>query len=91
MPAPHQYTLRRTWPEERRENDFTFRWNGHNVGRTYLDPGGKFWSWSIYGINLRGPLPEGTQVQGMGDTLDATKILFKMNWEKLIAGGSTRL
>jgi len=39
--------------------------------------------WSIYGINLRGPLPEGVVVQGLADDFEAAKAAFKGSWERL--------
>lgn len=68
------YTLRRTGLSNR-EDDFVFRFNGHDVGRTYAEstPQGLRWYWSVYGINLRGPIPEGVVVQGLADDLPAAK------------------
>ena len=65
--------------------------NGRDVGRTYADstPNGPRWYWSIYGVNLRGPLPLGVEVQG-ADDLEAAKTVFKDNWERLLAAGSVK-
>ena len=63
-----KYTLRAT--DLGSPDDFVFRFNGRYVGRTYamaLRTG------SIYGINLRGPLPSGVEVQGLADDLKAAK------------------
>lgn len=46
--------------------------------------------WSIYGINLRGPLPPGVEVQGLADDLAAAGAAFKENWAKLLAAGSLK-
>jgi len=70
-----------------RPNDFVFRYIDRDVGRTYADgtPNGPRWYWSIYGLNLRGPFPEGAELQGLADDLEAAKAAFKANWEKLLA------
>ena len=70
--APDQYTLRPTDLGSTKD-DFVFRFNGRDVGRTYADgtPVGPRWYWSIYGINLRGPLPDGVVVEGLADDLEA--------------------
>ena len=85
------YTLRRTGLSNRKE-DFVFRFNGRDVGRTYAEktPEGPRWYWSIYGINLRGPLPEGVVLQGLADGLAAAGATFKTNWEKLLAAGTVQ-
>ncbi len=82
-----RYTLRQT-DLGSPNDDFVFRFNGRDVGRTYAvaTPAGLRWSWSIYGINLRGPLPPGVEVQGLADDLAAAGAAFKANWEKLLAG-----
>jgi hypothetical protein len=89
--TPDKYTLRRTGLSNR-EDDFVFRFNGHDVGRTYAQttPLGPRWYWSIYGINLRGPMPRGVVVQGLAEDLAAAKAVFKLNWEKLLAAGTVR-
>ncbi len=86
-----RYTLRRTGLSNRKD-DFVFRFNGRDVGRTYADatPNGPRCYWSIYGINLRGPLPLGVEVQGLADDLEAAKATFKTNWEKLLAAGTAQ-
>ena len=86
-----RYTLRRTGLSNRKD-DFVFRYNGRDVGRAYADgtPNGLRWYWSIYGINLRGPLPDGVVVQGLAADLEAAKTTFKANWEKLLAAGSVK-
>jgi len=83
----NKYSLRRTGLSSRTD-DFVFRFNGCDVGRTYAEktPQGPRWYWSIYGINLRGPLPQGVVVQGLADDLAAAKATFKANWEKLRDG-----
>ena len=53
-------------------------------------PQGPRWYWSIYGINLRGPLPEGVVVQGLADDLAAAGTAFEENWEKLLGAGSVK-
>ena len=80
---------RQTW---RQPDDFVFRFNGSDVGRTYADgtPQGPRWYWSIFGINLRGPLPAGVVVQGLADDLEAAKTVFKDNWERLLAASSVK-
>jgi hypothetical protein len=90
---PDKYALRPTDLGSRRKNDdFVFRFNGHDVGRTYADGTavGPRWYLSIYGINLRGPLPEGLVVQGLADDLAAAKAAFKANWERLLSAGSVK-
>ena len=89
--APDKYTLRPTDLGSPKD-DFVFRFNGRDVGRTYADgtPQGPRWFWSIYGINFRGPLPEGVVVQGLADDLAAAGAAFKANWEKLLAAGSVK-
>ncbi len=86
-----RYTLRQT-DLGSPNDDFVFRFNGRDVGRTYAvaTPAGLRWSWSIYGINLRGPLPPGVEVQGLADDLAAAGAAFKANWEKLLAAGSVK-
>ena len=88
MTPPEKYTLRPTGLGGK--DDFEFRFNGRDVGRTYAEktPNGPRWYWSIYGINLRGPLPTGVVLQGLADDLSAAKAIFRANWEKLLAAGS---
>jgi hypothetical protein len=81
-----KYTLRPTdlgIPKD----DFVFRFNGRDVGRTYADgtPVGPRWYWSIYGINLRGIIPQEVVLQGLAEDLAGAKAAFKANWEKLLA------
>ncbi len=82
---PDKYTLRPTDLGSPKD-DFEFRFNGCDVGRTYAKstPQGPRWHWSIYGLNLRGPFPQGVQLQGLADDLEAAKGAFKANWEKLL-------
>jgi hypothetical protein len=89
--APGKYTLRLTGLGKRKD-DFVFRCNGRSLGRTYADatPNGPRWYWSIYGINLRGPFPEGVVVQCPADDLPGAKAAFKANWEKLLAAGNVK-
>jgi len=89
--APDKYTLRPTGLSNRKD-DFVFRFNDRDVGRTYADttPTGPRWYWSIYGINLRGRIPEGVMVQGLVDDLEAAKAAFKENWERLLAADSVK-
>ena len=79
-----KYTLRPTDLGSTKD-DFVFRLNGRDAGRTYADstPNGPRWYWSIYGINLRGPLPEGVVLQGLADDFEAAKAAFKGSWERL--------
>ena len=86
-----KYTLRPTGFSSGKD-DFVFRFNGRDVGRSYADatPLGPRWYWSIYGINLRGPLPEGVVVQGLADDLAAAGAAFKENWEKVLGAGSVK-
>ena len=88
---PDKYTLRPTDLGSPKD-DFQFRFNGREVVRTYANstPNGPRWYWSIYGINLRGPLPEGVIVQGLTADLEAAKEAFEANWEKLLAAGSVK-
>jgi hypothetical protein len=83
---PNRYTLRPT-DLGSPEDDLVFRFNGRDAGRTYAvaTPSGLRWYWSIYGINLRGPLPPGVEVQGLADDLEAAKTVFKDNWRRLLA------
>jgi len=90
---PDRYTLRPTdLGSRRKDDDFIFHFNGRDVGRTYADgtPNGVRWSWSIYGINLCGPLPADVAVQGLADDLEAAKTIFKTNREKLLAADSVK-
>ena len=85
---PDQDTLRPTdLGSRRKDDDFVFRFKGHDVGRTYADGTavGPRWYWSIYGINLRGPSLKGLVVQGLADDLEAAKAAFKANWERLLS------
>ena len=86
-----KYTLRPTGLGARTD-DFVIRFNGREVGRTFAErtPQGPRWWWSIYGINLQGPLPPGVAVQGLADDLEAAKAAFKANWEKLLSAGSVK-
>ena len=88
----HEYTLRPTNIGSLKD-DFVIQFAGRDVGRTYADrtPNGPRWYWSIYGINLRGRIPEGLEVQGLADDLEAAKVAFKAIWEKLLAAGTVRL
>ena len=91
---PDRYTLRPTdLGSRRKDDDFIFHFNGRDVGRTYADgtPDGPRWYWSIYGLNLRGPFPEGVELQGLADDLEAAKAAFKANWERLLAAGRVKL
>ena len=92
MNAAETYTLRPTGLSNRKD-DFVFRFNGRDVGRTYAEgtPVGPRWYWSIYGLNLRGPIPEGIQLQGLADDLEAAKAAFKENWEKLLAAQRVKI
>ena len=74
------------------KDDFVIRFNGRDVGRTYADstPNGPRWYWSIFRVNLRGPLPEGVVMQGLADDLAAAGAAFKENWEKLLGAGSVK-
>jgi hypothetical protein len=86
-----KYTLRRT-DLGNPEDDFVFRFNDRDVGRTYAvaTPAGLRWYWSIYGVNVRGPLPLGVEVQGLADDLEGAKTVFKDNWESLLAADSVK-
>ncbi len=83
-----EYTLRAT--DLGSPDDFVFRFNGRDVGRTYamaLRTG------SIYGINLRGPLPSGVEVQCFcrrSQGSESERGAFKVNWERLLAAGSVK-
>ena len=86
---PDKYTLLLTdlvTPKD----DFQFRFNGRDVGRTYAEstPVGPRWYWSIYVLGFRGPMPEGVIVKSLADDLEAAKAAFKANWERLLAAGS---
>ena len=72
---PDQYTLKPTdlgTPKD----DFEFRFNGREVGRTYAEstPVGPRWFWSIYVLGFRGPLPEGVVVQGLADDVEDANV-----------------
>ena len=86
-----KYTLRPTDLGSPKD-DFVFRFNGRDVGRTYAEPTpqGARWHWSIYGINLRGPVPAGVAVQGLADDLAGAKAAFKTNWKRLLAAGTVK-
>ena len=66
--------------------------NGLDVGRTYADgtPVGPRGYWSIYGINLRGPVSAGVVLQGLVDDLTGAKAAFRENWEKLLGAGTVK-
>lgn len=85
------FTLRRTSLSDR-PDDFIFRYNGIDVGRTYaqLSPLGARWLWTIYGSYLR-TIPAEVALQGQAETLEEAKAAFKKNWERLQAAGSIRL
>lgn len=87
---PDKYTLRPTDLGGSRKDDFVFRFNGRNVGRTYADgtPVGPRWYWAIYGLGLRGPIPKGVELRGLADDLVGAKAAFKANWQKLLAAGT---
>jgi hypothetical protein len=87
----NKYALRPTDLGSPKDN-FVLRFNDRDVGRTYAEPTpqGPRWFWSIYGINLRGPLPEGVVLQGLADDLAAAGAAFKANWEKLLSAGSVK-
>ena len=90
MTPTDKYTIRPTGLGGK--DDFEFRFNGCDVGRTYAEKmlQGPRWYWSIYGINLRGPLPQGAVLQGLADDLPAAKAAFKASWEKLPAAGTAQ-
>jgi hypothetical protein len=85
------YTLRPT--DLGSPDDFIFRFNGRDVGRTYADstPVGPRWHWAIYGMHLRGPIPAGIILQGRVDDLEAAQAAFKENWERLLDTGRVKL
>jgi len=85
------YTLRPT--DLGSPDDFIFRFNGRDVGRTYADgtPIGPRWYWAIYGMNLKGPIPGGVLLQGRANDLEAAKAAFKENWERLLATRRVKL
>jgi hypothetical protein len=89
--AADKYTVRRTGLSNRKD-DFVFRFNGRDVGRTYAEatPQGPRWYWGIYSLGLRGTAPAGVVLQGLADDLPAAKAAFKANWEKLLAAGTAR-
>ena len=70
--STNKYTLRPTDLGSSKD-DFVIRFNGRDVARTYADatPNGPRWYWSIYGINLCGPLPTGA-LQAIGPPNRAT-------------------
>jgi hypothetical protein len=76
-----------------RADDYEFRFDGVSVGRTYArpTPEGAKWYWSLYGINLKGPTPDGVIVQGLAEDLEGAKAAFLTNFEKLQAAGNVRL
>jgi hypothetical protein len=78
------YTLRRTWPEYPGKEDYVFRREGVDVGRTYRTrtPDGDRWLWTIYviaGIRRQ----EGVPISGLVATLDEAKAAFKSSYERL--------
>ena len=88
---PDKYRLRPTDLGDPKD-DFVFRCNERDVGRTYAvaTPNGPRWYCSIYVINIRGPLPAGVEVQGLADDLEAAKAAFKSNWKKLLTAGTAQ-
>ena len=83
----HTYTLLPAWaPDARRPDDYVFRCDRKNVGRTYrtVTPDGERWLWTIYivaGIRLI----EGVPISGLVTSLDEAKAAFKASYEKLTA------
>jgi hypothetical protein len=85
------YTVRPTWPDQpRRTDDYVFRYNGVDVGRTYGD---RFagnvlaWRWTIYlGRHVRRTV-DGVSVTGLADTPEEAKAQFRASFEKMIAAG----
>jgi hypothetical protein len=64
-----KYTFRPTDLGARKDDFvFRFRFNGRDVGRTYVvtTPNGPRRYWSIYVINMRGPLPKAQGLIGQG-------------------------
>jgi hypothetical protein len=52
---------------------------------------GPRWYWSVYGINIRGPIPPDVTLQGGANDLEGAKTAFKKNWEKLLAAQRVKL
>ena len=64
------YTMRRTWPETNRNDDYVFRIDGRDAGRCYLTTAAhaqRVWLWTVYGT------PRG----GMEESLETAQRRFK--------------
>jgi hypothetical protein len=48
------------------------------------------WYWSIFDINLHGPLLTDVALQGLADDLTGARAAFKTNWEKLLEAGAVK-
>jgi hypothetical protein len=70
-----RYTMRRTWPDRDSPNDFTFLYDGKEVGRCYLThiggSGRTAWLWVVYR----------TSIKEFADTLAETQAKFKAAYE----------
>jgi hypothetical protein len=65
-----RFTMRRTWPDEDRHDDFVFRVDGLDAGRCYrmIAAGSRIvWHWTVYGKSTG----------GMEDTLEEAQAGFK--------------
>ena len=87
---PDKYTLRPTDLGSPKD-DFVFRFNGRDVGRTYADatPKARVGIGASTASTCAGR-PEGVVVQGLADDLAAAGAAFKANWEKLLGAGSVK-
>ncbi len=69
-----RYTMRLTWPDRDSPNDYTFHYNGIEVGRCYLGPiafNRARWRWFVYQ----------TSINGMEETLAEAQAKFKAAYE----------
>ena len=87
------YTYRRTWPDKPDKQDFEFCYTGHAAGRTYEDrtAHGVKWYWSVYGINMKGVVPDDIERQGLADSFDDARDKFKASFGRLLTAGNVRL
>ena len=93
MPA-QRFTIRRTWSDDDRREDFVFRYGGVDVGRCCLrNLAGQEqqWSWTIYIGRHVTRTVEGVPIAGVADSIDQAKAQFRENFERLIATGAVRL
>ena len=76
---PH-FTMRLTWPDDDRPDDYVFRVDGHDAGRCYaMHAAGRrlVWRWTVYGSNAG----------GMEPSLQEAQRRFKQLWRPVAGSG----